>query len=46
MPFDRLTVTPGTIDPKTITLEKLAARLRCHKCGSAVDDVSPWRPRG
>ena len=45
MPFDRLTVTPGAIDPKTITVEKLAARLRCPKCGSPMENVSPWRPR-
>lgn len=43
MGLDRLTVSPGKIDLKTLTLEKLVGRLRCHKCGSPMQDVEPWR---
>lgn len=43
MGLDRLTMTPGKVDLNKITLEQLTARLRCHKCGTPMQDVWPWR---
>lgn len=43
MRLDSLTVTPGPIDLETLTLAMLIERLRCKKCGSAMQDVKPWR---
>lgn len=43
MSLHRLTVTPGKIDFAKLTLAQLIERLRCHKCGSPMQDVSPWR---